>query len=283
LLLLSGFLMYWFGWVNYGQSLFVLFPFAVGYSTGTYASARPLKFWMLSLSLLLTLIFLVITGFEAFMCVVLALPLMLLFIGLGYWVGRFFSKKEPPSDHDAHLQVWLWPLLLLWFAGKIEQQMGQVPEIQSITTSKILAFAPESVFDHIKAMDTLDAPKPLLLRLGLPSPNKCTLQGEGLGGVRTCHFDEGKILTTITAFDRPNKLNMDIVQYSLPGGSWFVFHEATYTLAYDGTNTSISRTSTYTSSLNPRWYWGPLEKWCIEQEHVFVLESLDKNLSKLHQ
>ena len=47
----------------------------------------------------------------------------------------------------------------------------------------------------------MNGAKPFLLRTGaLPVPYRCTLEGEGVGGVRTCYFDKGTITQEVTAW-----------------------------------------------------------------------------------
>ena len=226
------------------------------------------------------LIVLTVTGLEGLVCVLLTIPILLLFIWIGYLIGRFVSKKYFSDGTKNGLNLKIWPLLVLLVAGKVEQEIAPKPVLSEISTTMVLPYAAGAVFDRVKEMKKLDAPKPLLLQLGLPSPYKCTLEGNGAGGIRTCHFPEGEIRTTITRFDPPRVLKMDVVQYDLPGKSWLNFQDATYTLDYEGKNTTITRTSTYYSQLRPRLYWQPIEQWCIGQEHRFVLESLKKNLNE---
>ena len=47
----------------------------------------------------------------------------------------------------------------------------------------------------------MDGAKPFLLRTGaLPVPYRYTLEGEGVGGGRTCYFDKGTITQEVTAW-----------------------------------------------------------------------------------
>ena len=75
---------------------------------------------------------------------------------------------------------------------------------------------------------------------------------------------------------------MDVVDYTLTGRHWFKFIDAKYTFQNKGGKTQITRTSSYRSILKPRWYWEPLEKYGIDKEHEFVLNSLKKNIEEKH-
>ena len=76
---------------------------------------------------------------------------------------------------------------------------------------------------------------------------------------------------------------MDVVDYTLTGRHWFTFLNAKYTFEDHNGSTQITRTSSYKSTLKPRWYWEPLEKYGIEQEHQFVLNSLKKNIKQKYE
>lgn len=42
----------------------------------------------------------------------------------------------------------------------------------------------------------------------------------------------------------------------------------------------MARITTYTSELYPRFYWQPLEKLGIEQEHTYVFSNLQQDLKR---
>ncbi|RZK51327.1 MAG: hypothetical protein EOO87_17920, partial [Pedobacter sp.] len=44
----------------------------------------------------------------------------------------------------------------------------------------------------------------------------------------------------------------------------------------------ITRITTYTSVLTPRFYWEPMEKLGVEQEHEYVFNNLEKDLKNRH-
>ena len=48
------------------------------------------------------------------------------------------------------------------------------------------------------------------------------------------------------------------------------------------TQCKLTRITTYTSELTPRWYWEPLEKLGIRQEHDYVFANLEKDLRKVY-
>ena len=73
----------------------------------------------------------------------------------------------------------------------------------------------------------MDGAKPFLLRTGaLQVPYRCTLEGEGVGGVRTCYFDKGTITQEVTAWQKPRRIEFKISGDTLPGNQWLTFVNA---------------------------------------------------------
>ena len=278
-LLLAGFGLLHLGAVEYGSTFFVLFPLVVGFTIGTHPVKE--RVWItIGLIALLFFGFLLVGQLEGFICVLMALPIYLICLGLGYAVRKYFMKKAPPKARETmdHFLFSLVPLLLLVAGDRVESYFFAPPERITVTSSASLNFPAEDVFHEVKAMDTLAAPRPWGIRWGLPAPYRCVLEADTVGAYRRCLFRNGYILAQITKYQPGEVLEMDVIDYTLTGREWFRFQDATYSFARENDRTTITRTSSYSSTLRPRWYWEPIETWGIEQEHGFVLESLRLNL-----
>ena len=148
-------------------------------------------------------------------------------------------------------------------------------------TEKTFPYLPEQVYHTIKSVDTLIARKPFLMKLDLPIPEKCVLESEEVGGLRTCYFSGGTITERITQLEVGKVLKMDVIDYQLTGRNWLGFNEAIYYFEeVVGGKCKLTRITTYTSKLKPRFYWEPLERIGITQEHDYVFESLSNDLKK---
>lgn len=55
------------------------------------------------------------------------------------------------------------------------------------------------------------------MKLDLPIPNKCVLEKEEVGGLRTCYFTGGTITERITELQKGKILRMDVIDYKLTG------------------------------------------------------------------
>lgn len=277
IVLIIGFLFLHFNIVEYGFTFFMLFPLAVGFAIGTH-DKKERGIYSLIFGALVFFGFLLAGALEGLICVVMALPIFLLMIFIGYKVQQTVIKEEP--NEREKLIISITPILLLLLINSIEQMIVPEPEVVTITDSIILEYSPEIVFDEVKQMDKLDADKPIGLFLGLPSPYKCELEADTIGAKRNCLFSNGKIVAEITKYEKGKVLEMNVIDYTLTGRDWFEFVDATYIFKKVNNHTEITRTSSYKSILNPRFYWQPLESWGIKQEHQFVLNSLKKNLKE---
>lgn len=277
IILILGFLFLHFGLVNYSATFFIIFPLSVGFSVGTFDKQK--RGWAyVGLGVLLFFGFLLAGHLEGLICVAMASPIFFLMVGIGYMVQK--ERLETEEFNKKRLMVSVMPLLILLVLDPIEQMILPEPETVTITNSILLDYPPDVVFDNVKAMDKLDAEKPIGIRLGLPSPYRCELDADTIGALRNCLFPNGRIVAEITKFEKGKVLEMDVIDYTLTGRDWFEFVDATYTFEEVGSQTKITRTSSYKSVLQPRFYWQPLEQWGIDQEHQFVLASLKKNLKE---
>lgn len=53
---------------------------------------------------------------------------------------------------------------------------------ETFETRVFLPVPPERVWELIERMDKVEADKPFLIRIGLPKPVRCELEGESVGG-----------------------------------------------------------------------------------------------------
>lgn len=279
-LLLVGFLCLELKIVSYGVAFFMAFPWAVGFAIGTLEQSWRNVLYLI-LGVVIFLVLLLTWHLEGLVCVFMALPIFAICVLMGSWVQRAFRQRTAaPANQPPRLLALLTPLLVLLVVGQAEKAVTAPPALVTVTTSVTLPYPAQQVFEGVQQMDTLAAPKPWLLRLGLPTPYKCVLTAPRVGGRRTCLFDNGRIVAEITAYEPGERLTMDVIDYTLTGRHWFHFQDARYTFRRQGGHTRVTRTSSYRSQLRPRWYWQPLETLGIAQEHAFVLASLRQNLAR---
>jgi hypothetical protein len=273
----TGFVFLHYGLADYGLLIFVFLPVALGISLGALPN-KKLSLGGLVVCLIFFLIGLVSLGLEGWVCVVMVLPIILPII-FSVAIYMHYRKKQKERK-NGRLLVLLLPLFVFMLGVPVENYMvTQKNKVIDVRSEIILPYSAVRVYDAIKSVDTLIAEKSFLMKLDLPVPEKCVLEKESVGGIRTCYFSGGKIVEKITALERGKILKMDVVSYELTGRKWLGFRQAIYLFDSLGPDKcKLTRITTYTSELRPRFYWEPLEKWGIRDEHRYVFDNLKNDL-----
>lgn len=286
----TGIAFLFLGLVDYSWILFILLPIVLGVAIGAMPD-RKYVFHGAVMSTIVVLLGIFIPGLSGLLCIIMALPVIIAFIFAGYVITHLVKKYMKIRDVNK-LPVLLLPVIPFLMAAPAEHfHRKEKQVIVEVKTEQIFNYSPDEVFDAIKSVDTLYGEKPFLMNIDLPVPTKCVLEKEEVGGIRTCYFKAGKlsnadfgggtITEQITEIERGKVLKMDVIDYNLTGRKWLGFKEAAYYFDKVGNNAcKMTRITTYTSVLTPRFYWEPLEKLGIEQEHEYVFNNLRKDLKQ---
>lgn len=288
----TGIAFLFLGLADMSWILFILLPIVLGISIGALPN-KKYTIWGAILATIITLMGMFIPGLSGLLCIIMALPIIVPLIFLGYVIVHL-AKRYKQIKSTESISILLLPLLPFVVAAPSEHFLKTEKDaVISVRTEQVFDYSPEEVYDAIKSVDTLDAEKTFLMYLDLPIPTRCILEKEEIGGLRTCYFDPGNlsnadfgggtITEKITELERGKILRMDVIDYTLVGRNWLGFREAIYYFEKVGDNQcKMIRETTYTSVLTPRFYWEPLERLGIEQEHEFVFRNLQKDLFEKH-
>lgn len=256
-----------------GATLFYLVPISAGIGIaftmrgqGSFAAAGLL-------SILISMFFLIAARREGPLCAVMAFPLVFVALSIGIGIGYFIQKLLGDRRAPTATTLLLLPLLITG-AHHIERKNENPPRVSAIKTTVFLPAPPNQVWPYIQSVDSISGPKPFLMYIGLPIPQRCVLRGTLVGSKRVCYFDQGFIEETILDWDPPHRMKLSIDRTNLPGRHWLGFEEAEYTLEAVDSGTSVTRTTTITSGLSPSWYWDPLERWGVASEHEYLFQDL---------
>jgi hypothetical protein len=260
-----------------GAVLFLLVPVVAGFSVVLVARRPNSTVAAALLSVLSSLVFLIALGKEGVLCAVMAFPLIAAGLAIGTVFGLFarhlFVSRSDHRTTTTGILLLIGPTLILG-GEKIETPSLQHPRIEVIQTSVQVNDSPEKVWDRILSIDSVEASKPLLMYIGLPIPQRCSLRGHGVGSKRTCYFNSGYIEETVTAWNPPYHLGLTIDRAHMAGRNWLGFESAEYNLQANGDTTLLTRTTVISSRLHPASYWRRFERLGVESEHRYILDDL---------
>jgi hypothetical protein len=257
-----------------GQTLFLLVPVVAGFSITLVAREWESITAAGLISVLVTLLCLIAFGKEGPLCAVLAFPIIVVGllggVGIGILARKIFAaNRTTPTG----LLLLLGPVLIV--AGeRVETPTLRQPRTEIIQTAVEVNDPPDRVWSNILTIDSIQASKPLLMYVGLPIPQRCVMQGRGVGAKRTCYFNVGYIEETVTAWEPPYRLGLSIDRTHMPGRHWLGFESAEYRLEARGATTLLTRRTTVSSYLHPAWYWRGFERLGVEEEHSYILRDV---------
>ena len=265
-----------------GSVLFLLVPVVAAFSAALIAPTNERAVAGAMLAVIASLIVLVATGKEGLLCAVLAFPIIALGVAIGFLLGgvvRRWLLDDESTKATMGILLLIGPMLV--FAGdRIERPLFRHSRTEVIETSITLRSSPERTWDQILTVDNVQASKPALMYIGLPIPERCTLQGKGVGAKRTCYFNSGYIEETIIGWGPPYYMGLRIDRTHMPGRHWLGFENAEYRINSRGNITTLKRTTTISSDLRPSWYWRIFERLGVESEHRYILQDVALKVSR---
>lgn len=140
----------------------------------------------------------------------------------------------------------------------------------------------QETWDSIKRFSSLPGERPLSMKLGMPTPQRCELETEAVGSALVCHFDEGRVEQRVTEWQPPVKLRTQITAAHLPVRLVGLTTVGT-TLTAGLTQTYLLRTTEYDTHLAPEWFWGPLERKTVSDEQRYSLSGLKGHFVNLEE
>lgn len=153
--------------------------------------------------LALILAFLLATGLEGLICVVMAMPLLLGGALAGGLLAHLRRRRESRSELGA---VLLLPIALM----PIERRFDATDRPATTESTIEIAASPTRVWDEIATVDSIrpgERGRALYTAIGFPAPIAATLDLAQEGGVRSASFEQGVLfIETITEWEPERRL-----------------------------------------------------------------------------
>ena len=264
------------GWV-----LFLLLPFATGLATALITRGIRIVIASLALGALICTAILLLTRMEGWVCVLMSSPLIAVGITIGALIGVLVRRKlidASPKGTIFRLLILVTIPFFLTGANSSEETSRRTPRVETISNQLVVDASPEAVWNQLKSVDKITSAKGLLMRIGLPVPVSCVMEGEGVGAKRTCYFESGFIEERVTEWQPPNSMKFEITAWDVPGRPWLSFKDASYEIRGENGKTVVTRRTTIVSRLSPAWYWRPMEAIGVKTEHEFLFDELRRRL-----
>jgi len=151
-----GFLLLHYEQIGYGISFFVCLPFIIGYILGN-STVKSVSLWGHFISLIIFFTLLFLGGLEGMVCILTAMPLIVLAIALGASVKYFIKTFSESNKPKPIIKSSIMPFLLFVVLGFSENELNKNDEnIIEIRSEIILPYTTMEVYETIKSVDTLN-------------------------------------------------------------------------------------------------------------------------------
>jgi hypothetical protein len=192
-------------------AFFLFVPLAVGALTIYFAPVQWRHSWLYAglgpwISCLVFAVLAALFSLEAWICVVMALPIFLVVASIG---GLLMKVLMPVDKADQSQTGVMGALLVLPFLVlPLEQQLPNPDSIRVVHSQIEVAASPAEVWSQItRVAEINEAERPwsFFHTAGLPRPRYATLTHDGVGGVRHGQWEDGlAFVETITEW-QPNR------------------------------------------------------------------------------
>ena len=279
---------------SYGIAIFLVLPFFIGALTTILLKKKHLENYTLTkavftgfTNIIVISLAILFVGIEGLICIVMASPILLLFVFIGSAIAGTYVKSE--QNTNAVILFFSVSILGLSFAER-----DKTPSLSEVKTSIIINAPIETVWENVVVFPQLDEPTEILFKAGIAYPINATIEGEGDGAIRYCNFTTGSFVEPITTWNAPTHLAFDVLEQPEPMKEisywnfdaahlhdYFVSKNGEFRLKkIDENTTELTGTTWYTHKIYPEFYWRIWSDEIIHQIHNRVLTHIKKEAEK---
>lgn len=282
----------------YGYYLFLALPFFIGLSAPVIYGWSGKKTYrecvgVVFLTLFFIALALLMVALEGAICILMAAPFAVLLALLGSIFG--FMIQDFQNQGRAKKQHLILFILLMPVLMGMDALIEKETPLYSVTTSLIIDAPIETVWENVVDFPALDPPYEWIFKLGVAYPTHATIEGEGVGAIRECHFSTGAFVEPITLWNEPHVLQFDVTEQPVPMQElspydihpphldhYFRSKMGEFRLRSINENrTELAGTTWYTVELWPQFYWGWWTDEIVHRIHLRVLKHI-KNISEMN-
>ncbi len=283
---------------EYGAALMLGAPTISGFATGAfYARLDPGgKFGRAAfatfMTCALTLGVIILFAAEGAVCLVMAIPLLVIPAFVGSFIGFTMARSVGARNVAPAIAAGLLSLPAIFALEHVNPLPPLTPP--PVVTEIIVDAPPERVFPNVVRVSEMPAPTETLFLVGVSYPLRATMDEDRVGATRRCEFNTGTAMETVTRYEAPNHFAFHIDSQPDPLREQTLYHtvrqphldgyvrnlEGIFDLeALPGGKTRVRAQSVYTIAIGPETYWRLWSDASIHAIHGRVLAHI-KNESE---
>lgn len=280
---------------EYGWTVFTFIPFVMGflpvYMVGRKKTLSRWQSYKLGfLTLFIGFLLLLIFAYEGIGCILMASPIMLIFIFIGAHLA--FIMQNGNLGKPKNISVFLiFTAVIFMSFDAVNEPTNLIP-----VKTRVIVNAPiGEVWNNVVTFNQIDEPTEWIFKMGIAYPIDATIQGKGVGAIRHCNFTTGSFVEPITTWDEPHLLQFDVKEQPIPMHEYNPFweihppHLDGYFRSYKGqfaleeinaNQTELEGTTWYKVDIMPGIYWQAWSDFIVHQIHDRVLNHIKKESEK---
>ena len=259
----------------WGSSLFLVSPISIGFFTTliqTYHNPQTLgRCIKLATCMLAAMCFaLFLFALEGAPCIVMAFPILWIFVTLGAVLAYFVNKFRWDMMTSLVVAIGVIPTAMLIEADFRPESVPYCVE----STIEVNA-SPEIVWRRVVRFPTIDEPLEWIFRLGVTAPRAAVIDGTGEGALRRCIFDQGEFEEPIEVWDAPRELTFGVNGQPPHLDSYLRVERGQFVIKPTPEGTSVIEGRTWFElDVHPVSYWSLWSDSMIETIHQRVLRHI---------
>ena len=276
-----------------GWGIFVAVPFMLGALIGYRPSPkRRVGLVLLQIVGLICMLFLVVLlmagELAGLFCGLILIVIFLAPTLGGFYFGllgsrllAFFLKGTRFSQRE-HLPVILGILLLPGVTHLTQHAFAPPIETETVQTQRLVPLGNMQAWDRWVFYEEVEHDRPLLLRLGLPTPSHVEGKIQAVGDQQTCVYTgDARLVKQATHVIPGQILVFDVIKQQSFEDNSIRLIDGVFDFEHVTDNkTRIKLTTRYEPMLRPRILWRPIEHTFAHELHRHVLKGIVEPASK---